>query len=166
MRSPCCRAVLEDVLKRLTEDAAHEDRCVSKADHFVLLPAPRPSLAWKWRSDVSRWLDVARQRALLSLFVASCDPHSAALRTIVTPSSDATEVLDAVLIGEPLHRALIFSRVLELQAALFLRESTLRTDGVPMLRFEGEGAKYAIARSLHIGVAMKVRSVRDALQLR
>ena len=45
-------------------------------------------------------------------------------------------------------------------------ESTLRTDGLPMLRFESEGAKSAMARNLHIGVAMKVRSVRDALHLR
>ena len=84
--------------------------------------------------------------------------HVALLATLIQPLfaffrrfSDATEVLDAVPIGENLHRALVHPGVLELQAALLLRrpellegesrwESTLRTVGVPMLRLEGEGA--------------------------
>ena len=79
-------------------------------------------------------------------------------------------------IGEPLHRALIRSGVLELQATLFSRSPELLERGPlgvnPQNRvsqcsaLEGEGAKSSMARNLHIGVAMKVRSVMDALQLR
>ena len=95
---------------------------------------------------------------------ALSDSQSAALHMIVTPSEDfptPQEASDAVPNDEPLHKVLIRLGVHELQATLFLRipvllevegrwQTTLGANGVPMLRFEDEGAKSAMARNLHI----------------
>jgi len=92
------------------------------------------------------------------------DSHSAALHTFVTPSEDFPTIqcaLDAVPVDEQLHRVLIRAGTHELPATLLLErpmllegegrwETTLRTSGMSVLRFEGQGAASAMVRNLRL----------------
>ena len=146
MRSPCCRAVLQDVSKK--DRGCRARGPVSKADRIFSLLATQQgrfsdqaqSAAQLGSGDPTccSWLDVARQRELRAVMERSFRisySRSSHFRHALRRFFDATEVLHAVPIGEHPHSALMPSRVLELQAAQFLEgedrwESTLRTDGL------------------------------------
>jgi len=150
----------------LEDEASHEVRYVLKASRAVLLLSPEPGAARAFaelRRVLSGWT-LPDDEGCVPLCGSPSDSHSAALHTIVTPSEDFPDIqaaLDAVPVDEPLHRVLIRTGVHELPSTLVLQrpvllegegrwETTLRTHGCPVLRFEGEGACSAMVRNLHL----------------
>jgi len=150
----------------LTEGSSHEVRFVASAARVVLLLSPELGAARAFaemRRALSGWT-LPDSEICVPICGAPSDSHSSALHTIVTPSEDfpdAQSALDAVPVDEPLHRVLVKGGLHELPTSLLLRrpvmlegegrwETTLRTNGVPVIRFEGEGARTAMVRNLNL----------------
>lgn len=152
----------------LEEGASHEVRYVARAGRVVLLLAPEVGAAKAFaeiRRVLSGWT-APDDKGCVPLCGSPLDSHSAALHTIVTPSDEFPDIqgaIDAVPVDEHLHRVLICCGEHKLPRTLLIRrplllegegrwETTLRSFGMPVLRFEGEAASTAMVRNLHLEV--------------
>jgi len=148
----------------------HEIRFILKAQRLVLLLAPEPGASRAFaeiRSILANWTQ-PDDFLCVPLCGSPVDSLEAtgALHMIVTPSEDfpdPQQALDFVPEDESLHRVILRGGVHELTKTMVIRrpvmlegegrwETTLRTHGIPVLRFEGAGARQGMVRNLHIEV--------------